>query len=89
MIQIASSFAVWFRALLERAKNRRFFRSDFLADENQLRSIGIEWFQLPAAGDEIEKLHAIGKADETFRPDHPRGQSVRKTFEAIAGENVV
>src|SRR5947207_14312874 len=29
------------------------------------------------------------KADETYRPDHVRGQSLRKTFEAIAGENVV
>ena len=70
-------------------KNRRFFPSDPFPDKHQFGAICLERFQLPAASDEIEKLHAIGKADETFRPDHVRGQSVRKTFEAIAGENVV
>ena len=89
MILIASSFAVWFRALLERVKNRRFFRSDFLADKNQLRPIGIERLQVPAASDEIEKLRAILEANEALRPKNARGQSVRETFEAIAGESFV
>ena len=54
-------------------KNRRFFSSDPFPDEDQFGAMRLEWFQLPAAGHEIEKLHAIEKADETFRPKHALG----------------
>src|SRR5206468_956812 len=46
-------------------------------------------FQLPPASHEIEKLRAVGEADETLRPDHVRGQSAHETFETIARESFI
>src|SRR6266496_631915 len=64
-------FVIWISsffsdAFIERVENRLFFRSDALSDEDQFSAICLERLQLPAAGDEIEKLRAIGQANEAF-----------------------
>ena len=46
-----------------------------------------KWLQFPAARHEIEKLRAIGEADETLRANHARRQAICKAFETIARKN--
>src|SRR4029453_7799726 len=76
-------------ALFHCINDRRFLSPDAFPDKNQLSFSSFKRFQLPTAGHEIEKLRAVGETDETFRPNHARGQSVHETFEAVAGKNVV
>src|SRR4029077_12221617 len=64
-------------------ENRRFFRVEFFADENQLCLARLKWLQFPAARHEIEKLRAVGEADETLGANHVRRQAICKTFETI------
>ena len=76
-------------AFIERVENRLFFRSDALSDEDQFSAICLERLQLPAAGDEIEKLRAIGQANEAFCPNHARWQAVCEACKAIARKSFV
>src|SRR6266516_1925337 len=71
------------------AKDRRFFRSDFFSDKDKFGAIRLERLQLPAPGDEIEKVRAIGEAHEAFCPNHSRGKTICKSFKAIARKSVV
>src|SRR5438128_12407281 len=71
------------------AKDRRFFRSDFFSDKDKFGAIRFERLQLPAPGDEIEKVRAIGEAHEAFCPNHSRGKTICKSFKAIARKSVV
>ena len=75
------------RIPLSALDDRLFFRSNFPPDEHQFRAIEFKWLQFPAARHEIEKLRAIGEADEAFRANHARRQAIRKVFEAIARKN--
>ena len=63
------------------------FPHRFFADKNKLCSLGFKWLQFPAARHEIEKLRAIGEADETLRANQARRQAIRKAFETIARKN--
>ena len=63
------------------------FRIEFFADENELSPLRLKWLQFPAARHEIEKLRAIGEADETLRANHARRQAICKAFETIARKN--
>src|SRR4029453_19640740 len=47
----------------------------------------LKWHQFPAARHEIEKLRAIGEADETLRANHARRQAICKAFETLARTN--
>src|SRR4029450_2390972 len=66
--------------------NRRFLGGNFIADKNELGLRGLERFQIPASGTEIEKLRAVLEAHETFSAMHVRGQTIREALEAIARE---
>ena len=57
------------------------------SNKHDFRAIEFKWLQFPAARHEIEKLRAIGEADETLRANHARRQAIRKAFETIAREN--
>src|SRR6266404_4263288 len=70
-------------------KDCRFLLGDFPPNENELGSIGLERFQVPAPCDEIEQLRAIGEAHETFSPKHAGRQAVHETFETIARKNLI
>ena len=88
----ASSFLIWplFNgAIIGRPENCLSYQSDIFSDENKLRLIKLEWLEFPAASHEIEKLRAIAKANEAFRPDHVRGQRVCEIFETIAKESSI
>ncbi len=97
----AERFVIWVSSFVIRAssffndafsqcvKNRGFLLSDFLSDKNKLGAVGLERLQLPAAGHEIEKLRAIAEADETFCPEHARGQAVREALETSARKSLV
>src|SRR5262245_25806906 len=72
------------RAFLQCFNNRFFCRWDIFPYKDQLRSARIKRLQLPAAGHEVEKLRAIGKTDETFRPNHAGRQIICEPFKTIA-----
>ena len=59
----------------------------FFPMKHQFRAIGFKWLQFPAAGHEIEKLRAIGEADETLGANDARRQAICKAFETIARKN--
>ena len=82
-----SSFVILTAAFMKRAEDCLFFHSDVLSDDHQFRAIEFKWLQFPAARDEIEKLRAIGEADETLRANHARRQAICKAFETIARKN--
>src|SRR5512132_4300613 len=82
-----SCFVIWSRASIQCTENRRFFRVEFFADENELSSLRLKRLQFPAARHEIEKLRAIGEAEETLRANHARRQAICKAFETIARKN--
>src|SRR6266513_3026041 len=90
----ADRFVIWVSSFLrpssffndafsQCAKDRGFFRSDFFPDENQLCLGRLKRFQVPAAGDKIEKVRAIGEAYEAFCPNHRREETICKSFKAI------
>src|SRR6266550_51857 len=81
------SFVVWTRALTEHAKDCLFLRSDFFSNENKRRLVGVERLQIPASGNKIKKLRPISETHESFRAIHVWRQTVRETFEAVAGKN--
>ena len=57
------------------------FPLQFSPDDHQFRAIEFKWLQFPAARHEIEKLRAIGEADETLGANHARRQAIYKAFE--------
>jgi hypothetical protein len=80
-----SCFVIFFdSAFIQRVEDRLLFRSNFLPDKYQLCAIGLKWLQLPAAGDEIEKLRVIGEADETLGANHACRQPIYQIFEISA-----
>src|SRR5437899_3235135 len=83
----ASSF--FSDAFIQRVENPFFFRSDFFPDKDQLGPIALKRFQFPPSGDEIEKLRAIGQANEAFCPNHARRQAVCEARKAIARKSFV
>src|SRR5438034_3544438 len=78
------SFVIFDGAFIQRAENPLFFHVDFSSDKDQFGATCLERLQVPAAGDEIEKLRAIREANKAFCPNHARGQAVGEAFEAIA-----
>src|SRR5262245_5908301 len=84
-----SYFVIFRSAFIKRAQNGLFFGSDVPPDKHQFRAIGFKWLQFPAAGHEIEKLPAIGEADETLAANDPTGQASCKFLETSARKNLV
>ncbi|OLE42643.1 MAG: hypothetical protein AUI36_24195 [Cyanobacteria bacterium 13_1_40CM_2_61_4] len=84
-----SCFFISTRAFIQRVENCFFFRSDFFPDKNQLGPISLKRFQVPAAGDEIEKLRRIGQADEAFCANHARRQAICKSLKTVARKNFI
>ncbi len=75
-------------AFLECTHERLFFRSDFSPDKHQFRAIEFKRLQIPAASDEIEKLHAVSEAGRNLsRESGSTGRLSANRFETIARKN--
>ena len=84
-----SCFFIFDSAFIQRAQDGLFFRRDVPPDEHQFRSICLKWLEFPAAGHEIEKLRAIGEADEALGANDAAWQATYKVFETIARESFI
>src|SRR6476646_489684 len=76
-------------AFIQRAEDCLFLGGDIFSDENQLGPISLKRLHVPAAGDEIEKLRAVSKADETFRTNDARGEAICEAFERISEKGFI
>src|SRR5215471_15787019 len=74
-------------AFFQGTDDRVFFRYHFLPNKHQLSPLRLKRLHFPAARHEIEKLPAIGEADETLGANHARRQAICKAFETIARKN--
>src|SRR5215475_12776186 len=76
-------------AFFQASNDFRSCRYDFFSNKDQLRSIRFKRLQFPAPSHEIEKLRAIGKSDEAFRPKHAGRQTLREALKTMASEGFV
>src|SRR6476660_2861489 len=82
-----SCFVIRSDTFTQRAENCLFSRSDLFPDKDKLGPLRLKCLQFPAACYEIEKLRAIGEADETLGANHARRQAICKAFETISRKN--